>query len=92
MKEGAQQADKPVYFADPALQALYQMVLILGEELAATREQLHALIALCEEGSVPSAEALEAFVPDEQFDLERADWVARLLEPLQQIASAHERS
>ena len=92
MKEGAQPADKPVYFADPALQALYQMVLILGEELAATREQLHALIALCEEGSVPSAEALEAFVPYEQFDLERADWVARLLEPLQQIASAHERS
>ena len=86
MKEGVQPADKPVYFSDPALQALYQMVLILGEELAATREQLHALIALCEEGRVPSADALEAFVPDEQFDLERADWVSRLLEPLEQMS------
>ena len=46
MKEGAQPADKPIYFEDPAIQALYQMVLVLGEELAATREQLHALIAL----------------------------------------------
>jgi len=85
MRQGAQPADKPAYFEDPAMQALYQMVLILGEELAATREQLHALIALCEEGAVPSAEALEAFVPDEQFDLERADWVSRLLEPLEQM-------
>ena len=87
MTQGAQPSDKPAYFEDPAMQALYQMVLILGEELAATREQLHALIALCEEGAVPSAEALEAFVPDEQFDLERADWVSRLLEPLEQISS-----
>ena len=87
MTQGAQPSDKPAYFEDPARQALYQMVLILGEELAATREQLHALVALCEEGAVPSAEALEAFVPDEQFDLERADWVSRLLEPLEQMSS-----
>jgi hypothetical protein len=87
MTQGAQPSDKPAYFEDPAMQALYQMVLILGEELAATREQLHALIALCEEGAVPSAEALAAFVPDEQFDLERADWVSRLLEPLEQMSS-----
>lgn len=91
MKEGAQPAEKPVYFDDPAVQALYQMVLILGEELAATREQLHALIALCEEGRLPSAQALEAFVPDAHFDLERADWVARLLEPLEQIAGEKKR-
>mgnify|MGYP003350276061 CR=1 FL=1 len=39
MKLGAQPSDKPAYFEDPAMQALYQMVLILGEELAATREQ-----------------------------------------------------
>ena len=86
MTQGAQPSDKPAYFEDPAMQALYQMVLILGEELAATREQLHALVALCEEGAVPSAEALEAFVTDEQFDLERADWVSRLLEPLEQMS------
>ena len=91
MKEGAQPADKPIYFEDPAIQALYQMALVLGEELAATREQLHALIALCEEGKAPSAEAIEAFVPDEAFDQERADWVARLLEPLEQIAQARKR-
>ena len=46
------------------------------------------MIALCEEGKAPSAEAIEAFVPDEAFDQERADWVARLLEPLEQIAQA----
>lgn len=91
MKEGAQPAEKPVYFDDPAIQALYQMVLILGEELAATREQLHALIALCESGAVPTADAIDAFIPDESFDLERADWVARLLEPLEQIAEEQKR-
>ena len=41
-QEGAQPAAKPVYY-DPALQALYQMVLVLGEEFTATK-QLHALI------------------------------------------------
>jgi hypothetical protein len=92
MKEGAQPTDKPIYFQDPAIQALYQMVLVLGEELAATREQLHALIALCEEGKAPSLEAIEAFVPAEAFDLERADWVERLLEPLEHIAQTPSRS
>lgn len=88
INEGAQPADKPIYFDDPALQTLYQMVLVLGEELAATREQLHALIALSEKGVVPTAEALESFLPDDQFDAERADWVARLLEPLEKIAGS----
>lgn len=88
MSKGAQPAEKPDYFDDPAVQALYQMVLVLGEELAATREQLHALVALCEQGQSPTAEAIEAFVPDEAFDTERADWVARLLQPLEQLARA----
>lgn len=88
INEGAQPADKPIYFDDPALQTLYQMVLVLGEELAATREQLHALIALSEKGVVPTAEAIESFLPDDQFDAERADWVARLLEPLEKIAGS----
>ena len=88
INEGAQPADKPIYFDDPALQTLYQMVLILGEELAATREQLHALIALSEKGVVPTAEAIESFLPDDLFDAERADWVARLLEPLEKIAGS----
>ena len=88
INEGAQPADKPIYFDDPALQTLYQMVLVLGEELAATREQLHALIALSEKGVVPTAEAIESFLPDDQFDVERADWVARLLEPLEKIAGS----
>jgi len=91
-QEGAQPAAKPVYFHDPALQALYQMVLVLGEELAATREQLHALIALSEDGVVPTAEAIERFLPRDDFDTERADWVTRLLEPLEQIARSRESS
>ena len=70
MTEGAKPALKPNYFDDPAVQALYQMVLVLGEELAATREQLHALIALAEQGDIPTAEAIEAFVPEASFDLE----------------------
>ena len=88
INEGAQPADKPIYFDEPAVQALYQMVLVLGEELAATREQLHALIALSEKGVVPTVEAIESFLPEDQFDAERADWVVRLLEPLEQIAGS----
>ena len=62
MTEGAQPAPKPNYFDDPAVQALYQMVLVLGEELAATREQLHALIALAEKGDIPTAEAIDCLL------------------------------
>ena len=92
MTEGAQPAPKPNYFDDPAVQALYQMVLVLGEELAATREQLHALIALAEQGDITTAEAIEAYVPEASYDLERADWVARLLETLEQITQSREQS
>jgi hypothetical protein len=31
-------------------------------------------------------------VPEASFDLERADWVARLLEPLEQITQSREQS
>ena len=87
-QDGAAPRAKPEYFDDPAVQALYQMVLILGEELAVTREHLHALTALCAAGTPPSGEALAAFQPDEAFDAERAEWVARLLEPLNQLRNA----
>ena len=87
-QDGAAPRAKPEYFDDPAVQALYQMVLILGEELAVTREQLHALTKLCAAGTLPSGEALASFQPDEAFDAERAEWVARLLEPLNQLRHA----
>ena len=38
IKEGAQPADKPIYFDDPALQALYQMELTSLSAKAVIRE------------------------------------------------------
>ena len=52
--QGPERAGKPQYFDDPALDALYQMVLVLGEEIAALREQVDTMRALHDAGKVPT--------------------------------------
>ena len=82
---GPMGANKPQYFEDPGLDALYQMVLVLGEELAAVQEQIHALVELQASGKAVDAAALNAFKPDEAFDETRKKYVERLLEPLKDL-------
>ncbi len=78
-------AEKPQYFDDPATDALYQMVLVLGEELAAVREQVHAIVELQASGKTVDAAALDAFQPDAAFDEKRQKYVERLLDPLKDL-------
>ncbi len=83
--EGPERGKKPQYFEDPALDCLYQMVLVLGEELAALREQLDAMLAIHEQGGVPTAAAVDEFDPGEKYEDVRRAFVERLLEPLQDL-------
>lgn len=83
--QGPQGAAKPQYFDDPAIDALYRMVLVLGEEIAVLQEQVHAMTALHAEGESPTEQALDAFHPDEAFDKLRQRFAERLLEPVQHL-------
>ena len=83
--KGPDRGAKPQYFDDPALDCLYQMVLVLGEELAALREQLDAMTAIHEQGETPTAAALDDFDPGERYEEIRQAFVDRLLEPLQDL-------
>ena len=78
-------ADKPQYFDDPAVDALYQMVLVLGEEIGALREQLDSIVALHDAGTTPDRAALDAADLGEQYDAVRKAFVDRLLEPLEEM-------
>jgi hypothetical protein len=82
---GPSGAKKPQYFEDPAMDALYQMVLVLSEELAAVREQVHAIVELHASGKTVNAAALDAFKPNAAFDQTRLKYVERLLEPLKDL-------
>lgn len=83
--EGPQGAAKPQYFKDPALDTLYQMVLILGEEVAALREQVHATGALHSQGKIPTPEALADYDPGPQYEELQRQFAERLLAPLQDL-------
>lgn len=78
--KGPDGANKPQYFDDPAIDSLYQMVLILGEELAAAREQIHTLTQLLDDKDLLSR--MDAYEPDAAFIDERRAFVDRLLQPL----------
>lgn len=78
--KGPSGATKPQYFEDPSVDALYKMVLILGEELAASREQIHALTQLLDDDLLGK---MDAFEPGSAFISDRSAFVERLLQPLQ---------
>ena len=86
--QGPEGASKPQYFDDPATDALYRMVLTLGEEVAVLQEQLHAMRALHDVETTPTSDAMDAFVPTAQFDEQRQQFVARLLEPVHDLLKA----
>ena len=83
--KGPERGAKPQYFKDPALDSLYQMVLVLGEEVAAMREQLDAMTAIHGQGGTPTAAALDDFDPGERYAEIRQAFVERLLEPLEDL-------
>lgn len=83
--QGPEGATKPQYFKDPALDALYQMVLVLGEEMAAMREQVHAISAVHAEGGVPTTDVLNDYDPGPQYEEMRRQFAERLLTPLQDL-------
>ena len=83
-----QPASKPQYFEDPATDALYQMVLILAEEVAVLREIVDTGFDLQTRGKPPSVENLASHVPTEDYDETRAAFVRRLLAPVEALMQA----
>ena len=78
-------APKPQYFNDPAVDALYQIVLVLEEEVFTLRERLDSVITLHDQGQVPTTSALDALDTDAIFASRREALVERLLEPLKDL-------
>ena len=76
---------KPQYFKDPAVDALYQIVLVLEEEVFTLRERLDSVIALHDNGQLPTTSALDALDTDAIFAARREAIVERLLEPLKDL-------
>ena len=83
-------APKPHYFQDPSVDALHRIVLVLAEEVFTLREKLDAVVALHDQGQLPTTTALDALDSDERFATRRQDFVARLLEPLQELFEREE--
>lgn len=90
--QGPEGAPKPQYFDDPATDALYRMVLTLGEEVAVLQEELHAIRSLHDAGTLPTTQAMDSFAPSAQFDEQRQQFVSRLLEPIQALLKQESQS
>ncbi|MGQ4808114.1 hypothetical protein NKDENANG_01481 [Candidatus Entotheonellaceae bacterium PAL068K] len=78
-------AVKPQYFQDAAVDALHQMVLVLAEEVFTLRDKLDAVVALHDRGQLPTTPTLDALDTDALFTARRQAFVARFLEPLQEL-------
>ena len=78
-------APKPQYFKDPAVDALYQIVLVLEEEVFTLREKLDSVIVLHDNGQLPTTSALDGLDTDAIFAARREALVERLLEPLKDL-------
>ncbi len=80
-----QAAPKPQYFNDPAVDALYQMVLVLAEEVFTLRDKLDAVVTLHDQGRSATSAELDALDTDARFEARRRVFVERLLEPLHDL-------
>ncbi len=63
---------RPQYFHDPAVDKIHQMVLVLIEELSVTRDRLDAVERILEQRNVMTAREVDAYIPDELAESERA--------------------
>ena len=63
---------RPQYFHDPAVDKIHQMVLVLIEELSVTRDRLDAVERILEQRDVMKMSDVDAFIPDEAAEGERA--------------------
>ncbi|PON16022.1 hypothetical protein C2W62_20670 [Candidatus Entotheonella serta] len=80
-----QAAPKPQYFNDSAVDALYQMVLVLAEEVFTLRDKLDAVVTLHDQGRPVTSAELDALDTDVRFAARRQAFVERLLEPLHDL-------
>ena len=73
---------RPQYFHDPAVDKIHQMVLVLIEELSVTRDRLDAVERILEQREVMKVSDVDAFIPDEAAEGERAarrqDYIRRV--------------
>ena len=72
--------ERPLYFADPAVDRLLSITLALAGEVVVLRERLDALERLQEQGAAVTRAALDAFEPDAAAHAERESWRERFLD------------
>lgn len=70
---------KPQYFADPATDKLLTMVLELIGELSVSRDRIDTLERLIEQAGLFKASDVDAYLPDEEINAQRAERRAAML-------------
>ena len=85
--KGPERGEKPQYFPDPAVDALYQMMLVLAEELAVLRERVDGISVLVAQEDRSAGDSLDTIDLGTDYDAVRKAFVTRLLEPLRDLAA-----
>lgn len=85
---------RPDYFADPALDRLYSVVMALSAEVSVLRERNDTLERVLEGNKALTREQIESFVPDRAAGQERGlatrAYIARVMRGFQQEVEAME--
>jgi hypothetical protein len=83
---------RPQFLADPAVERVLAITMVLAQELHVTRERLDTVERLLAERGLLERAALETYAPDPAAALERAEagraYLARVLRYLQQEIEA----
>lgn len=88
ISKGAQ----PVFFEQPALEAMHGMFVVLLEELCVLRDRLDTYERLSSAGVAVTPEAVDAYTPDEDTEKQRErcrqETIRRALRPVVQLQQA----
>jgi hypothetical protein len=92
---GAKPAGKRPYFLDPEVERVLAIVMVVVQELAVARQRGDTLERLLRAKGILDEGEIDAFAPDPQAAIERAQWtqeyLARVLRIVQQEAEAAAR-
>ena len=83
---------QPSFFDDPALEAMHGMLIVLLEQVCVLRDRLDTYERLGEQGIAITAQAVEAYEPDdsvEEFrEQRRRELIDRVMRPVKALQEA----
>lgn len=83
---------QPAFFAEPALEAMHGMLVVLMEEVCVLRDRLDTYERLGAQGIAVTPESVDAYTPDAGAEAEREQrrkaTIRRVLRPVKQLHEA----